>query len=227
MLMNRLFRISILLLSVLALPARASTITWGSAVGDVLIDSNGLPLDDPFIFELGSFGGFTPTGDNQMDWLINWKPFDRAQAPAASGWNSAFSYFSSSANMLDGGLSSQSPPLPPYTFLPGEQAFIFVYNTLVFDTGSEWALITNSSLDGNSADDWLMPAPADKPLLPLEWRLSNATTVIFGGLNDQQGAGAYTFAPDTFHLQTHTVPEPAGILLMAAAGLRLLRRQRA
>ncbi|MBE7493473.1 MAG: hypothetical protein HS117_00855 [Verrucomicrobiaceae bacterium] len=223
--MTRLLHLCALLLALGALPARAVTIDWGSSVGDVLLSSNGVPLDDSYIFELGSFGGFTPTGQNQGEWMAHWKPFDRAQAPAASGWNSAFSYFSSSVTMLDGGLSSASPPLPPYTFLAGEQAYIFVYNSLAFDGLSEWALVTNGSLDGNAANDWLMPAAGGKTDIPLEWRLSTASTVIHGGVNSVQGYGSYTFEPGTFDLQTHTVPEPSGVLLLAAATLRRRRRR--
>jgi hypothetical protein len=225
--MNRLLLLGSLLLALSALPARATTIDWGNSAGDVLLSSNGVPLDDTYIFELGSFGGFTPTGLNQGDWLANWKPLDRAQAPAASGWNSAASFFSSSVTLLDGGISSESPPLPAFTFAPGEQAYIFVYNSLALDGVSEWALITNNGLDGNAANDWLMPNAVGKTAIALEWRLSDASTVIHGGVNSMQGYGNYTFDPGTFDLQTHTVPEPAGVLLMAVAGLHLLRRRRA
>lgn len=225
--MNRLSILLGLLLALGVLPARAFTIDWGSGVGDTLVDSHGVALNDSYVFELGSFGGFTPTGQNQGDWAANWKVFDRAQAPAASGWNSTFSFFSSSATVLAGGFSSESPPLPSFTFSQGEQAYIWVYDSLTFNLLSEWALITNNSLDGSSADDWLFPAPGGKTDIPLEWRVSAATTVIHGGVNDEQGYGSYSVDPVIFDLQTHIVPEPAGIMLLAAAGfLQLTRRRR-
>ena len=214
-----------LLLSLL--PAVARTIDWGNAVADTLVDSAGLSLDDSFTFELGTFGSFTPTASNIADWASHWKVFDRAEAPAASGWNSTFSFFNSTATLLVGGQSSESPPLLPYTFLAGEQAFIWVYNVLNIDPAqTQWALVTNDSSDSNAADDWLMPVPGDKTDLPLEWRLSGASAVVFGGLHDQQGPGDYTSNPGVFDLQTAAVPEPSGaVLLLLGAGF-LSRRRR-
>lgn len=210
-----------------ALPAVARTIDWGNAVADTLVDSAGLSLDDSFTFELGTFGGFTPTASNIADWASHWKVFDRAEAPAGSGWNSTFSFFNSTATLLADGQSSESPPLPPYTFLAGEQAFIWVYNVLDIDPAqTQWALVTNDSSDSNAADDWLMPVPGGKTDLPLEWRLSGASAVVFGGLHDQQGPGDYTSNPGVFDLQTAAVPEPSGaVLLLLGAGF-LLRRRR-
>lgn len=225
--MKRILLLGAVLFGFGVTPARSITIDWGGAVFSTLVDSTGAALDNSYIFELGSFGSFVPTGENMDQWVSNWKVFDRAQAPAASGWNSTFSYFSSSATLEAGGVSSESPPLLPYTFAANEQAFIFVYNTLSFDYLSEWALITNNGLDGTSSNDWRFPLPGDKTDMTLEWRVSNASTVIYGGANDVQGAGNYTVDPGTFDLQTHVVPEPAGTLLIGITGfLALLRRRR-
>lgn len=214
----------ILAMSPTMLPAR--TIDWGSAVGDTIVQSNGVALDNSFIFELGSFGSFVPTEANLDLWQINWKVFDRAIAPAANGWDSANGFFSGTATLQSNGTSSDSPPLPSYTFAEGEQAYIWVYNGFTIDALTEWALVTNNGLDGNLLDDWAMPAHADQTALPLDWRLSNSTQVPFGGLNNVEGPGAYTVTPQTFELQTHAVPEPASALLVGIAGLIFQFRRR-
>lgn len=216
------------LLCLLALPLSARTIDWGNAVDDVLLDSHGVALDDSFLFELGSFGSFVPTAFNIDQWQANWKAFDRAQAPSSEGWNSASGFFSSSATVLTGGLSSESAALGAQVFGDGEQAYIWAYNSFSYDPTTEWALITNNSIDGNVLDDWLYPAPGGKTDTPLEWRMSTASTLIFGGLADTQGNGYYTVDPGTYALQTHTVvPEPGSVLLVLCAGigLRCCRRR--
>ena len=220
------FILVLLVLLGLASKATARTIEWGNAAGDTVVNSAGVPLDDTFIFELGSFGAFLPTSANLDQWAANWKVFDRALAPAIDGWNSVDGFFSSAATVNAGGVSSESPPLPAFTFAENEQAYGWVYNGLTIDALTEWALFTNNSLDGNALDDWLFPAPGGKTDMPLEWRLSQANAVPFGGINDVEGPGGYTVDPGVFDLQTHTVPEPSGFLLAAAAGLLALLRRR-
>lgn len=215
--------LALLCLGQAAAPGR--TIEWGNAAGDTLSTSSGTPLDDTFIFELGTFGSFVPTAANMSLWAANWKVFDRAVAPDTGGWNSLLGFFNSTANLLSDGTSSASPPLPPYTFLQNEQAYIWVYNGLTIDALTEWALITNNALDGNSADDWLMPDAGDQTTLPLEWRLSNASAVLYGGLNNVEGAGGFSVIPPDFALQTHTVPEPSTMLLTLLAGMGALLRR--
>lgn len=226
--LRSLLILAALLLALLpaALPAR--TIEWGNSVGDTLLDSNGNALDDSYIFELGSFGAFVPTESNMDQWASNWKVFDQALAPAAEGWNSAFSYFSSAATIQAGGASSE---FPTFTFQPDEQAYIWIYNGLTMAPGTEWGLFANDSLDGSAADDWLFTAPGDKTELPLEWRLFDARTIVFGGLDGTQGPGDYTADPPAFALQTHTVPipEPSGALLLSLTGtifVAVYRRRR-
>ncbi|MBX7207514.1 MAG: PEP-CTERM sorting domain-containing protein [Verrucomicrobiaceae bacterium] len=218
------FALALLVMSATSLPAR--TIDWGSAVGDTIVTSTGIPLDDTFIFELGTFGAFVPTEFNLDQWAANWKVFDRAIAPAANGWDSALGFVDSSATLQTNGTSSKSPPLPGFTFAQGEQAYIWAYNGLTIDSLTEWALITNNSLDGNALDDWTMPAHADQTAQPLDWRLSTAGSVPFGGLNDVEGPGSYTVDPGTFALQTHTVPEPGTALLIGLGGLAFQVRRR-
>lgn len=214
----------------------ARTINWGTSVGALLYDSDGVKLDDTFSFDLGTFGSFVPDATNLSEWGLHWKPFDRATAPSASGWNSAAGYLASSANHESDGTSSESPPLPSLTFAKNEQAYLWAYDSFTYANGVEWALITNNASDGSSVGDWLMPDPADQLSQPLEWRISSslslstrATTVIFGGLNDVQGAGDFAAPAGTFALQTHAVavPEPGSAFLIVSAGfLVFLRRRR-
>lgn len=209
--------------------ATARSIDWGGAVGDSLFDSGGNILDSTYIFEMGSFGSsFIPSELNMDLWLSNWKVFDRAIE--GNGWNSTDQFIASSANLLLNGTSSESPPLPSNFFAQGEQGYIWAYKAnQTYAAGLEWALITNNSLDGNSANDWLFPAHSDQTGLPLQWRLSTASTPIFGGLNDLSGAGDYSSTPALFDLQTATtvVPEPGSALLVAVCGFLIqLRRRR-
>ncbi len=208
--------------------ADARTIAWGNSAGDTVIYSDGTPVDDQVIFELGSFGSFTPDSSNMEFWSSNWKVFDRAQAPDSSGWNSADSVFSSVATLNSDGTSSAAPPLSPYVFAGGEQAYIWAYKTSqTLSFADEWALITNDAADGIPGNDWLFPAPSDQTSLPLDWRVSDASTVIFGGVNSVQGPGDYTSAPGVFDLQLHsTIPEPGSSFLIAIAGFSVLLRRR-
>ena len=207
--------------------AAATTINWGTYLGPttLLYDSTGAALDDDYYFELGSFGTFIPTEANMTEWLTNWKPFDRAYAPAAGGWISSSGTVAAGAVLEPDFTTDNTALSQTNTFAVGEQAYIWVYNGLTIDALTEWALVTNNSLDGNALDDWTMPAHADQTGLPLDWRLSNATQVPFGGLNDVEGPGDYSVTPPSFELQTHAVPEPASALLLGIAGLLSLRRR--
>ena len=224
-------------IATLALTAsmQARTINWGSASFDRLFTSTGAPLDDSFTFELGTFGTFVPTEFNMSQWEANWRVFDRATA-ANGKWNSASSFFESYANLNDNGTSSSSEANPGSLFAQGEQAYIWTFNTLQLTHGlTEWALVTNNSLDSNSADDWKFPPPTDHSLTPLEWRIGGdplssmgpANDVPFGGVNSQQGPGSYTADPQPFDLQTHTLaPEPGSALLIGMLGLLVPFRRR-
>ncbi len=206
--------------------ARARSINWGGAVANNLYESNGSIMDSIMVFEVGSFGSsFLPTEFNMDQWLTNWKVFDRAVDGA--GWNPGAQFFSSTANLLTNGTSSASPPLPSYTFAQGEQGYIWAYKTdQDYKIGLEWALITNDSSNG-TLDDWIFPPHSDQTSLPLQWRLSTATTPIFGALNNVQGPGEHTSTPVSVNLQTHAIPEPASSLFIGIASLiPLLSRRR-
>jgi hypothetical protein len=213
-------------------PASAQTIYWGSATNDFLFDSTGSPLDSSYSFALGTFGSFTPDDTNMDQWLTNWKVLDLVTAPAASGWDPAQGFFSSSFTFLSDGTSSRGPDLGTgFVFSPGEQAYIWAYNSQTMNIGTEWALITNNTSDGSAADDWLIPALPDpcnciSGADSLEWRLSTASQPDFGGLNDQYGPGNVTNTPPTYSLQTAILPEPGTSLLVLTAATLLLPRRR-
>jgi hypothetical protein len=222
------FALAAILLLGSAASSHARTITWGDAVGDTLLYSAGGSLGDDVTFQLGSFGlGFTPDTTNMSQWAANWHVFDQAVAPASSGFNSSEGFFSSTATVNADGTSSSG--LSAYSFTQGEQAYIWAFKpnqSLV--NGGEWALVTNdAATDPNAADNWTFPAHSDQTNLPLDWRISNATDVIFGGLNSVQGPGDHNSNPTTFDLQLHTVvPEPGSAVLVAAAAFGLTLRRR-
>lgn len=210
------------LLIVLPSSMEARTISWYSSIFDELYDSSGVYLDDSYTFDIGAFAnGFVPTSTNMDQWAANWKPFDRAVV--GDGWNSGVRYFTGSASLQSNGTSDSG--IGAYTFSAGEVAYLWVYNSQAVSSSSEWALVTNSSLDGNSLDNWTFPAYDPLNPNPVEWALAGATEPIYGGVNNVQGAGEHTSSPSPFSLQTHAVPEPGGAFLIAAAGLLALTRR--
>ena len=75
------------------------------------------------------------------------------------------------------------------------------------------------------------PAPSGHIVANLDWRIEDASTVIFGGLNDGQGPGTYSVTPGSFARQPPAdptaVPEPGSLLLISAVGsIFALRRKR-
>lgn len=217
--------------------AKATTIDWGTYIGSTsyLFDSDGANLDDSFFFELGSFGGFTPTEANMTDWAANWKPFDRAEAPTT--WISASGIVASSAVLETDFTTSNTNLSQLNTFAAGEQAYIWVYKDFAgnpspspsYSSNLQWALVTNDATDGNAADDWLFPVPSGHIVASLDWRIEDATVSPFGGLNNVEGPGTYSSTPPEFILQTHTtsVPEPSSLFLIGTVGsLFAMRRRR-
>jgi PEP-CTERM motif len=220
--------------------SQSTTINWGTYIGPTtyLFDSTGTALNDSYYFQLGSFGNsFTPTDANLVNWWANWKPFDQAEAPPSSGWNSSTGVVARTATLETDMTTSNTALSQTNFFTAGEQAYIWVFKDLTalgvptFTTGFEWALVTNNSSDGNVADDWLFPTPSGHVASTLDWRIEDATASPFGGLNNIQGPGDYSSTPSDFILQTHTatVPEPGSALLIGLSGLfyavRLRRRR--
>jgi len=194
----------------------AQTINWGNAAPnpvttDINFDSTGSTLDGTYTFELGVFDvGYDPDVEDPTTWFSNWTTLDTAI------YNPTLSLFSDSYQITDN------------TYL-GRQAYIFGYNqTTPVDETTEWVLITDD--DGLNNDDWVIPDHQDQSALTLEWRVTNATRPVFGGLEDVDGPGERTVDPGTFELQTNTfappVPEPGAFAFFGFASLLGLRRRR-
>ncbi len=226
--------------------SQARQVGWGSAVGDNLFDSSGsiaannFMLDASFSFEIGVFAnGFTPSSSNLSDWEANWVVFDAANTSIIDSWTPELGYFSSSANFNSNGTSSSASANPASIFTQNQVGYLWVFNDKAVASTSEWALVTDLISTGNVGDNWRMPDPADQISPSLFWALQDADTVVFGGLNDVQGAGAYTNDPAddpnvvplvdtgiTYSLQTHVVPEPGSALFLASAGFCWMLRKR-
>lgn len=231
--------LAIVLAGLLATPAKATTIDWGTYFGSTsyLFDSNGANLDDTYVFQLGSFGSFVPTAANILNWAANWKPFDQAMAPVSNGFVSTSGTVGHSATLESDLTTSNTALSQTNTFAEGEQAYIWAFKDTsgsstplpVYSSDLQWALVTNDSTDGVVADDWTFPAPSGHIATSLDWRIEDATDSPFGGLNDTQDPGDFTSTPPDFILQTHTivaVPEPGSALLIGLAGLACQLKRR-
>lgn len=226
MIMKPLRILLTLLLCLGAVRAQASTIAWGSSIGDQLFTSTGAPLDSSFAFELGTFTtGFTPTELNKTDWAANWKVFDRAQV--GDGWDPGIPNLTSEVQFNADGTSNSAYASSSTTFSAGEQAYIWAFNDKSGLEGSEWALITGSSSGGASDTTWKLPVPGGDQATPaLQWRLDNASAIVLGGLNDTRGPGDFTSEPPAYELQTSAIPEPGSGLLIATTGLLVSFKRR-
>lgn len=223
---SRWLALAMLLVCWMPAKSRCSTLQWGSSFNDTLLTSTGQTLDASFLFEIGAFAnGFVPTYENTSLWQANWKVFDQAVAPAGSGWNVSQQFFVGTAEHLPNGTSDSLAASPLSVFGQGETAYLWVYNSKAIVPGSEWALVTDSSLLGNVANPWVFPDPNDPVGTSYNWQLLDADTAIIGGVNGLQGAGTYSIDPGVFSLQTHVVPEPgSSVLVLLALVAGLMRR---
>ena len=208
--------------------AGALGIDWENGETSLMFDSVGSSLDDSFSFELGTFNsGFTPTAGNLSDWGANWHVLDRVTAPEANGWNSGTGIFSGNMAFDTGMVSLSADANPSYAFVTGSQIYLWAYNEQTLTAGNEWALVTRTADVDFSFQAWSIPdssEPINSSLL-----LSDADTVIYGGVNNIQGPGTYDTgaAPSSFALQTHAIPEPSSALLLSVGLLLAVRRKRA
>ncbi len=206
--------------------AQASTVFWGSNFNDNLYDSKGTALDSTYSFEIGTFGGFSPTYQNVDQWQANWHVIDRAFDPDSNGWNSSQQFFVGTVGFKTDGTSDSLDANPADVFAQGQVVYLWAYNSKSIVPSSEWALVTDGTTAGNTGDPWIIPDPADTSG-SYNWNLSDASTSMIGGANGVQGPGGYSTTPGIFSLQTAVVPEPgSAFLLLAAAAAHLTRRLR-
>ncbi len=186
----------------------SQTLNWGSLTNSTIVDSQGTPLDNTFVFEIGAFDpSFTPTQSNIGQWSNHWHAFDAA----SYAYNPTdLGYFTGTENLQN--VSNYS------SMFEGLSAFLWVRNS----GSTEEFLATTSS--------WSFPA-LDTGCCPTDvttWSVSDlvADVPIWGGHDDLHGGGNYT-APGPFDLQTHAVPEPGScILTLVGCGILLLHRRR-
>jgi hypothetical protein len=187
------------------------TVTFSSALGEVLHDRRAENLDDSFTFALGVFDGFQPTSDNTGDWFDNFVPFfiaDFRDTPPAGP------RFGGEAELLPDGSSSANPATAGDFSFFGMDAWLWVYNGVNIDTETEWFL--------GRANDWVFPTLADiQPpeedcvgcpgSFPVQWALSDLfqTAPVWGRREAQEGAGFVLSPNEAAKLQTYAViPEP-------------------
>lgn len=220
--------LALVALALFSLPVggRASTIFWANNFPDLLFDSAGNALDASYTFELGSFGAFVPTVDNINQWVNNWTVFERAYE-GNGGFDVANQNFSRTVDHTITGGSSSTEADPLSVFAQGEVAYVWIFNIKERQANTEWALVTDGDNGGDVDADWLFPDPADI-LTGYAWSLADADELIFGGLNNTQGAGGFTANPGNFTIQTATVPVPepsSGLLMFLSASIWVIRRK--
>jgi hypothetical protein len=212
----------------------ARTVFWGGPTESVLYQSDGVtPVDSSFTFLLGSFDvGYDPLTSPIETWASNFNTFDQAY------YNDTTDFFSSSANLLDTGLSDGVNADPTFDFR-NKRLYLWVFDSNTFNplvpTTTESALFTG--------DTWVLPPEGNcgcgEDNLPLEFYVSNMTAAVIGNVDpDYTGSnppidgplGEFTRPTGAYDFQTHSftvVPEPSVALLGSLGLLGLaLRRKR-
>jgi hypothetical protein len=217
-------------MAVLTASGQAATIIWGSEVYSDLLDSKGTVMDSTFSFELGAFdNGFTPTLGNLGSWSAHWNVFDGAI------FNEADDYFTSKADLLANGTStSPETLLRTITSFAGRPAYLWIRNAEVPVEGTEvlltrasnWTFLTSPPSDANCCDE----------ALPLQWSVSDLAKTevpVYGyqktSGGDRQGTGIITYTgdyPSGAYLQSASVPEPGGSVLVLVLGLLAVHDRR-
>lgn len=197
-----------------------TTVSWGSPLDSVFVDSHGNVLGNDFSFELGSFANdFIPTASNIADWSVNWRVFDRAFYSVSDG------YFSGSAEILATGFSNSPDASVAFDFSQ-KNAYLWVYNQQTPEFWvSEWMLVRD--------DTWTFPVKAADccpTSLPIEWSLSDLSSSDAPVFGEQAGisGGGSSLNTTSNSLETYTlVPEIRSLpVIMAVILLSGLHRRR-
>ena len=141
----------------------AVSIIWQSDLNATNRQSDGVtPLDESFVFELGTFVGIVPSAENLDQWEGAWRPFGSAAYTPA---NKRFS-------------NSKSLTVNTDPFTTTARAYIWGRNGTA--PGSEWILI------GKPSWTWPNANPGGPPPFPKEWVVAAATVddVVLGAVNE-------------------------------------------
>ena len=209
--------------------SRAATISWGTGVGSIMVQSNGAAFNASFKFEIGYFGNsFAPNTSNLDQWASHWNPWDIASV--SDGYALGNGYVSSGDDFEFNGTSTASVSAAygqSFNIPSGSQAYLWVYNDKAYQQGSEWALLSNTNTDAIPGS-WTFPATSNTFPEFLQWRVGvegdpgDVGTVVLGDVAYYEGPGD----PDNFDIQTAAVPEAGTGLLAIAAIAPMLRRNR-
>ncbi len=211
----------------------AGSIDWGTAVSDQLYNAAGSPLTSNYRFEIGTFkDGFIPDAGNTAQWESKWKLIEEASFNAPAQYVAENSILTTSGPNLiwerDATGDESGPLTNPNIFTPTESVYFWAFDTKSLTGAAQWALITGN---GSTLDtEWDLTADLGNPLAQTrQWRLSNADTAIFGGINGTRGGGVFQSLPSSFTLQTAElvpIPEPGiAVLIVLATALSFHRRR--
>lgn len=188
------------------------TINWGTGISiDRIVESDGQTMPTPgsgYSYEIGTFGSFVPTSSNIDQWAANWHVFDGGPFFYQFGSTNYGLYFDSSTLDSSQNTNSSYPAADTgYTFSPGQQAYVWVYNENDYssiNTSTEWALYTQL-IDGASTIDkaWQMP-DASSSTTTRSWYVTSADTAVWGGVDSgaDVGSGNIISTPGSYHVQT-------------------------
>lgn len=201
--------------------AHSQTLNWGSLTGSDIInssgqelDSNGVGLENTFLFQLGAFEeDFIPDETNMSQWLENWRVFDSASLVNSGDGTSQFLGTKDVHNYRN----PSSPLVNDYpSVFEGLKGYIWIRN----EAGTEYFLASVSS--------WVFPTLQE--CCPgggtVDWSISDVIVPVWGSHLDNHGGGEYS-SPGPYDIQTHAVPEPGSMLLaLVTCGMTMFRRRR-
>jgi hypothetical protein len=185
-------------------PPQGTQIAWASEAFSLNLMADGVTTfensGEDIRFDLGTFApGFDPTTATPDQWTASWIVLQGAD------YDLVDQQFINTATLYDnlGG------------FAVGGKAFIWGYNTMDIEEGTQWILI--------AADQWSWPS--FDSMLPTTFSLSSDTapsSAILGSVNDSS-TGSLMRLESVYPL---VVPEPSAAVLGMLGALMLLRRRR-
>jgi hypothetical protein len=140
---------------------QAGQVDWSSSAFSEHQQSDGTPLDDTFLFELGAFAnGFVPTAENTTEWAQHWKVAQRAP-------------FNPANQIVAGSYVVETNAAP---FGTNQQGYIWGLSSA---HTHEWFLITSSV--------WKWPSEGGV-YPPVPWTVQNSVLTIVGEVDRSAGA---------------------------------------